>query len=68
MTNSIPIAPQISDVSSLFEVWKRSNIGSKGDFVSFISRPSGERMRFLAATQVEVSLHGSLLFNQVTAE
>lgn len=68
MTNSIPIAPQISDVSSLFEVWKRSNIGSKGDFVSFLSRPSGERMRFLAATQVEVSLHGSLLFNQVTAE
>lgn len=68
MTSSIPIAPQVSDVSSLYEAWKRFNIGNKGDFVVFITRPSGERMRFLAAAQVEVSLHGSLLFNQVTVE
>lgn len=67
MTNSITIAPQVSDVPSLFEAWKQSHIGSYSDFISFITRPSGERSRFLMTVQVTGERHGSLLFNQVTA-
>ncbi len=68
MTNSITIAPQVSNVPSLFEAWKQSHIGSYSDFISFITRPSGERSRFLMTVQVTGERHGSLLFNQVTAE
>lgn len=68
MTNSITIAPQVSDVPSLFEAWKQSHIGSYSDFISFITRPCGERSRFMITIQVVGERHGSLLFNQVTAE
>ncbi len=68
MTNSITIAPQVSDVPSLFEAWKQFHIGSYSDFISFITRPSGERSRFMITIQVVGERHGSLLFNQVTAE
>lgn len=67
MTNSVTIAPQVSDVPSLFEAWKLSHIGSYSDFISFITRPSGERSRFLMTVQVTGERHGSLLFNHVTA-
>lgn len=66
MTNSITIAPQVSDSRSLFEVWLESNIGHYSDFISFITRPSGERSRFLMTVQVTGERHGSLLLNQVT--
>lgn len=68
MTNSITIAPQVNDAHSLFEVWKTSNIGGWSDFISFITRPSGERSRFLMTVRITGALHGSLLFNQVTEE
>lgn len=68
MTNSITIAPQVGDSRSLFEVWLESNIGRYDDFISFITKPSSERTRFLIAVKVSGELHGSLLFNQVTAE
>lgn len=67
MTNSITIAPQVNDTPGLFQVWKQSNIGSYRDFISFITRPSGERSRFLMTVQVTGTTHGSLLFNQVSA-
>lgn len=67
MTNSITIAPQVSDTKSLFLVWKASHLGSYRDFISFITRPSGERSRFLMTVQVTGALHGSLMFNQVSA-
>lgn len=66
MTNSITIAPQVSNVASLFRFWKQSNVGSYQDFISFITRPSGERSRFLLTVQVTGSHHGSLLYNQVS--
>ena len=66
MSNSITIAPQVSDNRSLFEVWRESNIGSYSDFICFMTKPSGERIRFLLAVQVTGESHGSLLFNQVT--
>lgn len=66
MTNSITIAPQVSDCRSLFEVWRESNIGRYSEFISFITRPSGERSRFLMTVQVTGERHGSLLLNQVT--
>ena len=68
MTNSITIAPQVNDAHSLFEVWKASNIGGWSDFISFITRPSGERSRFLMTVRITGTPHGSLLFNQVTEE
>lgn len=67
MTNSITIALQVSDVHSLFEAWKQSHIGNHSDFISFITRPSGDRSRFLMTIRVVGERHGSLLFNQVTA-
>lgn len=67
MTNSITIAPQVSDVPGLFRFWKQLNVGSYNDFISFITRPSGERSRFLMTVQVTGTSHGSLLFNQVSA-
>ncbi len=66
MSNSITIAPQVSDSRSLFEVWRESNIGSYSDFICFMTKPSGERIRFLLTVQVTGLSHGSLLFNQVT--
>lgn len=68
MTNSITIAPQVNDAPSLFEVWKVSNIGGWSDFISFITRPSGERSRFLMTIRITGTPHGSLLYNQVTEE
>lgn len=67
MTNSITIAPQVSDVPSLFTAWKQSHVGSYDDFIRFITRPSGERSRFLMTVQVTGERQGSLLFNQVSA-
>lgn len=66
MSNSITIAPQVNDISSLFQAWKRSHIGSYSDFTHFMTMPSGERTRFLSTLQVTGMRHGSLLFNQVT--
>ena len=68
MTNSITIAPQMIGTPSLFEVWKLSNIGGWSDFIGFITRPSGERSRFLMTVRITGALRGSLLFNQVTEE
>lgn len=67
MTNSITIAPQVSDVPSLFEAWQRSYLGNYSEFISFITRPSGERSRFLMTVEITGALHGYLMFNQVTA-
>lgn len=50
----------------LFTAWKESHIGSRQDFVRFISTPSGERTRFLLTVYVTGVFHGSLLLNQVT--
>ncbi len=66
MNNNVTIAPQVSDSPSLFEVWRESHIGGYRDFVDFITRPSGERSRFLMTVQVTGAFHGSLLYNQVT--
>lgn len=66
MTNSSTIAPQVSESRSLFEVWRESNIGRYSDFIRFITKPSGERSRFLMTMRVTGELCGSLLLNQVT--
>lgn len=66
MTNSITIAPQVTDVASLFHAWKRTHLGRYKDFISFITTPSGERKLFLMDVQVTGERHGSLLFNLVT--
>ncbi len=66
MTNSITIAPQVTDVTSLFQAWKRTHLGRYKDFISFITTPSGERKLFLMDVQVAGERHGSLLFNLVT--
>ena len=67
MSNSITIAPQVIDTPALFQGWKRSHIGSYSDFIRFMTKPSGERTRFLSTVQVTGTRHGSLLFNQVTS-
>ncbi len=66
MNNNVTIAPQVNNATSLYEVWKQSHIGRYSDFISFITRPSGERSRFLMTIQVTGERHGSLLLNQVT--
>jgi hypothetical protein len=68
MRNNVTTAPQVSDTSMLFTAWKESHIGSRQDFVRFISTPSGERTRFLLTVYVTGVFHGSLLLNQVNAE
>lgn len=68
MNNNVTIAPQVSDASSLYEVWKQSHVGSYSDFISFITKPCGERSRFMMTVKVTGTRHGSLLFNQVTTE
>ena len=66
MSNNVTIAPQVSDTSMLYQAWKQRYIGSRQDFICFITTPTGERSRFLLTVQVTAARHGNLLFNQVT--
>lgn len=66
MQRTTTIAPQVSDVASLFQAWKRTHLGGYRDFISFIVTPSSERSLFLMDVQVTGERHGSLLFNLVT--
>lgn len=66
MNNNVTIAPRVNDTPSLFQAWKQSHIGSYQDFIGFITTPTGERSRFLMTVQVTGTIHGSLMFNQVT--
>ena len=66
MNNNVTIAPQVNNATSLFQVWRQSHIGSYKDFIEFITTPTGERSRFLMTVQATGTIHGSLMFNQVT--
>lgn len=68
MNNNVTIAPQVSDVASLYQVWRQSHVGSYQDFIRFITTPSGGRSRFLTTVQVTGTFHGSLMYNQVATE
>lgn len=66
--NNTTIAPQTSDATSLYAAWKRNHNGSKEDFFTFMTTPSGERNRFLASVRVTGAIVGGLITNNVTAE
>ncbi len=48
-TNNIVAAPQVHNVSSAFEIWRATYMGSRKDFYDFMTTPTIERERFITS-------------------
>jgi len=59
--NNITAAPQVTDVSALYDVWRETNLGNKADFYKFLTTPGTERDEFFNVQPVELSFSGSVL-------
>ena len=53
--NNITIAPSVSGVLDLYEIWKETNFGTEDMFYEFLTTPSIERTEFLKEQSVDNS-------------
>jgi len=59
-TNNIVAAPQMAEVDTFYEIWKRSHTGSRTTFFKFLTTPSADRDEFLNSFSAETSFTGAI--------
>ena len=59
--NNITAAPQVANVTSLYDARRKTNVGSKEQFYKFLTTPSTERDEFINAQRAETSFSGAIL-------
>lgn len=60
-TSNIVMAPQIADVDAAYAAWKANHVGSKAEFLLFMTRPSVERQMFVNDLTAETAFAGKTL-------
>lgn len=59
-TNCIVTAPQVAKVEEIYEVWKRTHVGTMSKFYEFITTPSVDRDNFLNEWQADTEFIGAV--------
>lgn len=59
--NNITAAPQVANVTALYDAWRKANVGNKEQFYKFLTTPSTERDEFINTQRAEMSFSGAIL-------
>ena len=66
--NNVLLSYTSVQVPEIYEHWKKSNMGSKSDFYSFMIHPSIERERFVTSLELHNELIGSFIATNLTIQ
>lgn len=65
--NRITLAPSIADVSSAYQRWAQSYVGSPGDFFVFMTKPSADRTAFMMTIDARHDTSDRFITNEIPA-
>lgn len=66
--NNIVLAPCVTQVTELYNLWRENHSGRLTDFYKFMVNPSAARDRFISSLEMQHELTGNFIITKIAIQ